>query len=80
LLETGKLNHQDIVQILCTFTVENLLAFISDKEHRRIGYSDSLWVLAVQLKAAGFIRKPKWDEKYKRIRFVPPNRSVSMTN
>ena len=79
LLETGKLNHQDIVQILRTFTDENLLAFVSDKEYRRIVYSDSLWELASQLEAAGFIRKPKWDEKYKRIRFVPHNRSVSMT-
>ncbi|MDC7872039.1 hypothetical protein TH60_21340 [Pantoea ananatis] len=78
-LETGKLNHQDIVQILRTFTDENLLAFISDKEYRRIGYSDSLWELASQLEAAGFIRKLKWDEKYKRIRFVPHNRSVFMT-
>jgi len=79
LLETGKLNHQDIVQILRTFTDENLLAFISNKEYRRIGYSDSLWELACLLEADGFIRKLKWDEKYKRIRFVPHNRSVFMT-
>jgi len=67
------------VQILRTFTDENLLAFISDKEYRRIGYSDSLWELACLLEADGFIGKLKWDEKYKRIRFVPHNRSVSMT-
>lgn len=79
LLDTGILNHQDIVQIIRTFTDENLLAFISDKEYRRIGYSDSLWELASLLEAAGFIRRLKWDEKYKRIRFVPHNRSVSMT-
>lgn len=79
LLEKGKLDHRDIVQIILTFTDENLLAFISDKEYRRIGYSDSLWELASQLEAAGFIRKLNWDEKYKRIRFVPHNRSVFMT-
>jgi len=79
LLETGKVLHRDVEQIIRTFTDENLLAFISDKEYRRIGYSDSLWELASQLEAAGFIRKLKWDEKYKRIRFVPHNRSVFMT-
>lgn len=41
------------------------------------GYSDSIWELAGQLEAAGFIRKLKWDEKYKRIRFVPRTTATS---
>lgn len=70
-LNEEDIRHEDIEQLLRSFTDDAYLAFTDDKEYRRISYTDELWELARLLESAGFIRSLKWDEKYKRIRFIP---------
>ncbi|WP_442528784.1 YobI family P-loop NTPase [Serratia sp. CY85251] len=60
-----------IRSVLMTFGHSDYAAFLIERSHRSIVYSDSMWHLAIQLGKSEFIRPPKTTHDSTRIRIEP---------
>ncbi|STU51653.1 Uncharacterised protein [Klebsiella pneumoniae] len=70
-LKEGWASQAFIRSVLQTFRHHDYAAFLIEKHHRSIVYSDEMWSLAVQLGISKFIRPPKLTHEKTRIRIEP---------
>ncbi|EOX8918469.1 hypothetical protein ACPW54_004964 [Escherichia coli] len=70
-LKDGRASPTFIRSVLQTFRHPDYAAFLTEKNHRSIVYSDVMWTLAVQLGRCEFIRPPKPTHENTRIRIEP---------
>ena len=70
-LKDGRASPTFVRSVLQTFRHPDYAAFLTEKNHRSIVYSDVMWALAVQLGRCGFIRPPKPTHENTRIRIEP---------
>ncbi|VVT48762.1 hypothetical protein UYSO10_2491 [Kosakonia radicincitans] len=70
-LKDGSASPAFIRSVLQTFRHQDYAAFLIERSHRSIVYSDAMWALAVQLGRSEFIRPPKPTHGNTRIRIEP---------
>lgn len=70
-LKDGRSSQGPIRSVLMTFEHPDYSAFLTERSHRSIVYSDAMWALAVQLGRCEFIRPPKPTHNHTRIRIEP---------
>lgn len=70
-LKEGRASQAFIRSVLQTFRHHDYAAFLTNRNHRSIVYSDEMWALAVQLGKCEFIRPPKLTHENTRIRIAP---------
>lgn len=70
-LKDDRASQAFIRSVLQTFRHQDYAAFLTERNHRSIVYSDAMWVLAVQLARSEFIRPPKSTHENTRIRIEP---------
>ena len=70
-LKEGWASQAFVRSVLQTFRHHDYDAFLIEKHHRSIVYSDEMWTLAVQLGISKFIRPPKLTHERTRIRVEP---------
>lgn len=70
-LKDGRASPTFVRSVLQTFRHPDYAAFLTEKNHRSIVYSDVMWALAVQLGRCEFIRPPKTTHENTRIRIEP---------
>jgi len=70
-LKDGKASPTFVRSVLQTFRHPDYAAFLTEKNHRSIVYSDVMWGLADQLGRCEFIRPPKPTHGNTRIRIEP---------
>lgn len=70
-LKYGMASQAFVRSVLQTFRHPDYAAFLTEKNHRSIMYSDIMWALAVQLGRCEFIRPPKLTHANTRIRIEP---------
>ncbi|WP_226905701.1 YobI family P-loop NTPase [Serratia marcescens] len=70
-LKDGRAPRTFIRSVLRTFGHSDYAAFLIERSHRSIVYSDSMWHLATQLGKSEFIRPPKTTHESTRIRIEP---------
>ncbi|OSK88093.1 pcar [Escherichia coli] len=70
-LKGGRASQAFVRSVLQTFRHHDYEAFLIEKNHRSIVYSDEMWALAVQLGISKFIRPPKLTHENTRIRIEP---------
>ena len=70
-LKDGRASPTFVRSVLQTFRYPDYAAFLTEKNHRSIVYSDVMWALAVQLGRCEFIRPPKTTHENTRIRIEP---------
>ncbi|WP_217480843.1 YobI family P-loop NTPase [Enterobacter chuandaensis] len=70
-LKDGSASPAFVRSVLQTFQHPDYAAFLTEKNHRSIVYSDVMWALAVQLGRCEFIRPPKPTHDNTRIRIEP---------
>ncbi|MGN7915690.1 hypothetical protein [Enterobacter sp. 22466] len=70
-LKDGRASQAFIRSVLQTFQHPDFAAFLTNRNHRSIAYSDAMWALAVQLGRCEFIRPPKPTHGNTRIRIEP---------
>lgn len=70
-LEDGRSTQALIRSVLKTFEHPDYAAFLIERSHRNIVYSDAMWQLGVQLGKSEFIRPPKLTHDNTRIRIEP---------
>lgn len=70
-LKDGRSSQAPIRSVLMTFEHPDYSAFLTEKSHRSIVYSEAMWALAVQLGRCEFIRPPKPTHANTRIRIEP---------
>lgn len=70
-LKDGRSSQAPIRSVLMTFEHPDYSAFLTERSHRSIVYSDAMWALAVQLGRCEFIRPPKPTHANTRIRIEP---------
>lgn len=70
-LKDGMASQAFVRSVLQTFWHPDYAAFLTEKNHRSIMYSDVMWALAVQLERCEFIRPPKPTHANTRIRIEP---------
>ncbi|MEJ5074351.1 pcar [Enterobacter ludwigii] len=70
-LKDGRPSKASIRSVLMTFEHPDCAAFLIERNHRSIVYSDTMWELAGQLGKSEFIRPPKLTHDNTRIRIEP---------
>jgi hypothetical protein len=70
-LKDGRASPAFIRSVLQTFRHHDYAAFLIERNHRSIVYSDAMWDLAGQLAGNEFIRPPKPTHENTRIRIEP---------
>ncbi|EMG7889749.1 hypothetical protein V5L74_003530 [Enterobacter hormaechei] len=70
-LKDGRASPTFVRSVLQTFRHPDYSAFLTEKNHRSIVYSDVMWALAVQLGRYEFIWPPRLTHQDTRIRIEP---------
>lgn len=70
-LEDGRSTQAMARSVLNTFEHPDYAAFLIERSHRNIVYSDAMWQLGMQLGKSEFIRPPKLTHDNTRIRIEP---------